>query len=224
MDQLYCHKIAFFTRSIKNHHNHLIRLTPLLVSLSLFPFIFSTSSLISFLKCFNFYFSTFSLQLITHTIDKNCMFLLSNGLLLFVGITRSLSVDESSNSVKDGSQSLYSMVEAQESMLVVKEKTNKLETESEEVEESVGDISLEEGRGSYILHWEQEEGPKEESRIFDGGDEEKDNETKMVDEEEVLDEASWVLRTDELNKRFEDFIRRMKEDLRIEAQRQFDML
>lgn len=116
------------------------------------------------------------------------------------------------------------MVEAQESMLVVKEKTNKLEAESEEVEESVRDISLEEGRGSYILHWEQEEGPKEESRLFDGGDEEKDNETKMVDEEEVLDEANCVLRTDELNKRFDDFIRRMKEDLRIEAQRQFDMV
>jgi hypothetical protein len=150
------------------------------------------------------------------------MFLLCNGLLVFVGITRSLSwsssVDESSNFVKDGSQSLYSNVEAiKESMLVVKEKTNKLE----EVEEKVKNINLEVGKGSSILVLEQEEELEEEIRLFDEGDEEEDDEQEMVervDEEEVVEEANWMLSTDEeLNKKFDDFIRRMKEDLRIEA-------
>lgn len=148
------------------------------------------------------------------------MFLLCNGLLVFVGITRSLSaesrpsssVDESSNNVKDGSQSVYSMVEAKVTVLV-----------SEQDEDKVKDINFEEGKGSSILILEQGKEPKEESRLFDEEDEEKDNNTEMVDEEEVLEEASWVLNTDELNKRFDDFIRRMKEDLRIEAQRQFVM-
>ncbi|XP_058788003.1 uncharacterized protein LOC131662281 [Vicia villosa] len=216
MEKINYHKIAFFTQSIRTHHNYLIKVTPLIVSLSLFPFIFSTSSLISFLHHFNFYFSTFSFQLFTHTIDKNCMFLLCNGLLVFVGITRSLStgsssVDESFNYVKDGSQSLYSMVETKVTVLV-----------SEENDDEAKDINFEEGKGSSILVLEQEKEPKEESRLFDEEDEEKDSDTEMVDEE-VLEEANWVLNTDELNKRFDDFIRRMKEDLRIEAQRQFVM-
>ncbi|CAJ2640050.1 unnamed protein product [Trifolium pratense] len=202
MNQLNFHKIAFLTQSIKPH-NYLIKLTSiiLLVSLSLFP-----SSLISFFHEFNFYFSTFSLQLFTHTIDKNCMFLLCNGLLVFVGITRSLSwsssVDESSNFVKDGSQSLYSNVEAiKESMLV---------------EEKVKNINLEVGKGSSILVSEQDE----EISLFDDGDEDEDEEQEMVErieEEEVVEEANLVLSTEELNKKFDDFIKRMKEDLRIEA-------
>jgi hypothetical protein len=149
------------------------------------------------------------------------MFLLCNGLLVFVGITRSLSwsssVDESSNFVKDGSQSLYSNVEAiKESMLVVKEKTNKLE----EVEEKVKNINLEVGKGSSILILEQEEELEEKIRLFDEGDEEEDDEQEMVErinEEKVVEEANLVLSTEELNKKFDDFIRRMKEDLRIEA-------
>ncbi|XP_045819471.1 uncharacterized protein LOC123912918 [Trifolium pratense] len=207
MNQLNFHKIAFLTQSIKPH-NYLIKLTSiiLLVSLSLFPFIFFPSSLISFFHEFNFYFSTFSLQLFTHTIDKNCMFLLCNGLLVFVGITRSLSwsssVDESSNFDKDGSQSLYSNVEAiKESMLV---------------EEKVKNINLEVGKGSSILVSEQEE----EISLFDDGDEDEDEEQEMVErieEEEVVEEANLVLSTEELNKKFDDFIKRMKEDLRIEA-------
>ncbi|CAL5202329.1 unnamed protein product [Lathyrus oleraceus] len=121
------------------------------------------------------------------------MFLLCNGLLVFVGITISLStgsssVDESSNNVKDGSRLLFSMVEAKVPVLVMK-----------------GD-------------------QEEESRLFDEGGEEEDNELQMVDEEEILEEANWVINTDELNKKFDDFIKRMKEDLRIEAQRQFLMV
>ncbi|GAU44346.1 hypothetical protein TSUD_129200 [Trifolium subterraneum] len=144
------------------------------------------------------------------------MFLLCNGLLVFVGITRSLSwsssVDESSNFVKDGSQSLYSNVEAiKESMLVVKEKSNKLEEESEEVEEKVENINLEVGKGSNILVSEHEGELDEGIRLFDEGDEEED------DEQEMVEEANLVLSTEELNKKFDDFIRRMKEDLRIEA-------
>ncbi|KAI5409042.1 hypothetical protein KIW84_054746 [Lathyrus oleraceus] len=116
------------------------------------------------------------------------MFLLCNGLLVFVGITISLStgsssVDESSNNVKDGSRLLSSMVEAKVPVLVMK-----------------GD-------------------QEEKSRLFDEGGEEENNELQMVDEEE-----NWVINTDELNKKFDDFIKRMKEDLRIESQRQFFMV
>ena len=227
MNQLNSHKIAFLTRSIKAQ-NYLIKLTPFLVSLSLITFIVSPSSLIYFLHHFNFYFSTFSLQLFTHTIDKNCMFLICNGLLVFVGITRSLSwtssVDESYNYVKDDSKSLFSKnIEAiKESMLVMNEKTKELEEESEEVEDKVENINFKEGKRSSILVLEQEEELEEESMLFDEGDKEEDKESEMVErveDEEVLEEANLVLSTEELNKKFDDFIKKMKKDLRIEAQK-----
>ncbi|QCD93640.1 hypothetical protein DEO72_LG10g2239 [Vigna unguiculata] len=39
----------------------------------------------------------------------------------------------------------------------------------------------------------------------------------VKEEEENVEEESSMLSTEELNKKFEDFIRKMKEDLRIEA-------
>lgn len=254
MDQLKSHKIEALTQSIKAH-NYLLKLTPMLVSVSVFSFLFSPSSLLAFLHHFNFYFSTFPLQLFAHTIDKNCMFLLCNGLLVFVGITRSLSGsgggDESSKYIEDGSQSPYSDVEANEPMLAVKEvqekKTNEPDDEQnteeehtteirysdEEVEENVENIVLEEGKGSSQSVLKEEEGPDEETRPFGGGDEVGDKESEIdeefligesVEEEEAVEEGNWVLSTEELNKKFDDFIRRMKEDLRIEAQRQLVMV
>jgi len=156
------------------------------------------------------------------------MFLICNGLLVFVGITRSLSwtssVDESYNYVKDDSKSLFSKnIEAiKESMLVMNEKTKELEEESEEVEDKVENINFKEGKRSSILVLEQEEELEEESMLFDEGDKEEDKESEMVErveDEEVLEEANLVLSTEELNKKFDDFIKKMKKDLRIEAQK-----
>ncbi|KAL5077373.1 hypothetical protein RYX36_016357 [Vicia faba] len=111
------------------------------------------------------------------------------------------------------------MVEAKVPVLVVKEKTTELKEVSDEAEKQFKDINLKERKRSSILVLEQEEKPKQESRLFDERDEDKDS-----GKEDVLEEANWVLNTDELNKRFDDFIKRMKEDLRIEAQRQFVMV
>ncbi|KAL2332820.1 hypothetical protein Fmac_014033 [Flemingia macrophylla] len=245
MDQIKSNNISAFSQNSKAR-NYLIKVIQLLVPLSLFSFFIPPSSFLAFLYHFNFYFSTFSFQLFTHTIDKNCMFLLCNGLLVFLGIARSLSgsssVGESYKYVEDASQSSYSDVEANEPiMLVGKEVMEKIHepdgqnTEaahaieikySEEGEENIGDIVLEgeeEGKG------DRESGLKEETHAeigsFGGGDEEKESESdqflieEIVEEEEVV-EPNCVLSTEELNKKFDEFIRRMKEDLMIEARRQ----
>ncbi|XP_020240278.1 uncharacterized protein LOC109819096 [Cajanus cajan] len=254
MDQTKTHKISAFTQSTKAH-NYLIKLIQLLVSLSLFSFFIPPSSLLAFLYHFNFYFSTFSFQLFTHTIDKNCMFLLCNGLLVFVGITRSLSksssVGESYKYVEDGSQSSYSDVQANEPIMlvgkVVMEKNHEPDEQNteaehaieikyygeEEGEESIGDIVLEgeeKGKGDRESGLKEEEEPCGEIGSFGAGDEDKESENdefmigESVEEEEVVEEPNYVLSTEELNKKFDDFIRRMKEDLRIEAQRQLLMV
>ena len=247
MDQFKSHKIkvAAMTQSIKAH-KYTIRLTQVLVSVSLFSIIFPSSTLLAFLHQFNFYFSTFPLQLFTHTIDKNCMFLLCNGLLVFVGITRSFSgssgVDEPSKYIEDGSHYQYSDVEANERMLVVEKEVEKETSEldeqnteaheaieinyyGKEVEENIENIIMEdeeEVKKSGISVLKEEEEPEEEEEE----EEEKESEIdeildgENVEEEEVVEEENWVLSTEELNKKFDDFIRRMKEDLRIEARRQ----
>ena len=139
MDQIKSHKIEALIQSTKSH-NYIIKLIQLLVPLSVFSFFISPSSLLAFLYHFNLYFSTFSLQLFTHTIDKNCMFLLCNGLLVFVGITRSLSgssgvaeSESSSKYVEDGSQSPYSDVEANEAIILVE----KMKTEQKRARELI---------------------------------------------------------------------------------------
>ena len=260
MDQIKSHKIEALIQSTKSH-NYIIKLIQLLVPLSVFSFFISPSSLLAFLYHFNLYFSTFSLQLFTHTIDKNCMFLLCNGLLVFVGITRSLSgssgvaeSESSSKYVEDGSQSPYSDVEANEAIILEeKEVIEKIhephgqktgtehaieikysdEEEEEEGEESIGDIILEgekeeKGNAESVL---TEENKKLDGETGQFGAEDEDRESEIDEfligesvEEEVVEEPNWVLSTEELNRKFDDFIRKMKEDLRIEAQRQLLMV
>lgn len=188
------------------------------------------------------------------------MFLLCNGLLVFVGITRSLSgsssvaESESSKYVEDGSQSPYSDVEANEAIILVeKEAMEKIhephgqktgtehaieikysdEEEEEEGEESIGDIILEgekeeKGNAESVL---TEENKKLDGETGQFGAEDEDRESEIDEfligesvEEEVVEEPNWVLSTEELNRKFDDFIRKMKEDLRIEAQRQLLMV
>ncbi|RDY01427.1 hypothetical protein CR513_15246, partial [Mucuna pruriens] len=241
MDQVKSH----LTQSTKAH-NYIIKLIQLLVPLSVFSFFIPPSSLLVFLYHFNFYFSTFSLQLFTHTIDKNCMFLLCNGLLVFVGITRSLSgsssvaESESSKYVEDGSQSPYSDAEANEAIVLVRkevmekihEPDHEHNTEAEHaIEIKYSGEEGEESIGNIVLEGEEEEKGNRESVLKEEDEVDEDKESEIeefligesVEEEEVVDEPNGVLSTEELNKKFDDFIRRMKEDLRIEAQRQLLM-
>ncbi|TKY57391.1 hypothetical protein E2542_SST21839 [Spatholobus suberectus] len=257
MDQLKKQNIATLTQNIKAHY-YLVKLTQLFVSVSLCSFIFSPSSFLVFLHYFKFYFSTFPFQLYTHNIDKNCMFLLCNGLLVFVGITKSLSGsssdDKPSKYIKNGSQSQFSVIEATELILEVvetEEQTSKPDEQNiaaeqvieikncaeEEVQENVEKIILvDEGQGkgsSQLAMKEEDKEVEEETELFDESDEEEDKgseidyflvEENIEEEEENVEEESCMLSTEELNKRVEDFIRKMKEDLRIEAQRQLVMV
>ncbi|KAJ1410786.1 hypothetical protein SESBI_21594 [Sesbania bispinosa] len=248
------------TQSIKAH-NYLLKLTQLFISVSVCSFIFSPSSLLVFFHYFKFYFSTFPFQLFTHNIDKNCMFLLCNGLLVFVGLTKSFSGstsdDKPSNNnleeglssqyiEEDGSQSHVLDVETNESVLEkeTEEKIGELDDEQNTAAEHAIEIknSAEEEQGNIekiILVDEgqgkgkEEEEVEEENEVFDADDEEEEKgleiddsvfEENREEEEDEEEEESCRLSTEELNKKFEDFIRKMKEDLRIEARRQLVMV
>ena len=257
MSQLNFQNISTLTQGMKTHSN-LMKFTQVFISVSVFSFIFSPSSLFLFLHYFKFYFSTFPSQLYTHNIDKNSMFLLCNGLLVFVGLTKSFSSsssddddDKSSNNSEDLSSPQYieekeEEICSQSHVLDVEVNEPLLEREAEKRtdESDEHNVAVEEKEGQekvekiIFIEEEQEEEMKkveEEVELFDADDEEEDKaseidyiliEEKIEEEEEdyVEEEESCVLSTEELNKKFEDFIRKMKEDLRIDARRHLIMV
>ncbi|GMN62318.1 hypothetical protein TIFTF001_031403 [Ficus carica] len=189
------------------------------------------------------------------------MFLICNGLLVFLakysGLVRSLSLtshqDESrSNIVIESSHSDLSMEKEVENVAVKEGNeeefsfTNQREIETEvEIEEAITE-GKEQEQGSRIMaskeeeEEEEEEENKEESSLVhvadlsndsflaeQGTKEEDEEDNKDVleeyEEEEEEEVENGMLSTEELDKKFDEFIRRMKEELRIEAQRQLIM-
>jgi len=252
MCQLNFQNISTLTQGMKTN-SHLMKFTQIFISVSVFCFIFSPSSLFVFLHYFKLYFSTLPFQLYTHNIDKNSMFLLCNGLLVFVGLTKSFSQsstdddDKPSNNSEDLSSPQYIQekeeeicsqshvldVEVNEPMLEreAEMRTNESDehnaaAEEKEVQEKVEKIIfIEEEQDEEIMKEVEEE-----VELFDADDEEEDKASEIdyiliektnieEEEEDYVEEESCVLSTEELNKKFEDFIRKMKEDLRIDARR-----
>ena len=98
----------------------------------------------------------------------------------------------------------------------VKERENCAEAELQENIEKI--IVVDEGqeKGSNLLLKAEKNELDEETEQLDKGSEELDY--ILIEESIEEEEESSMLSTEELNKKFEDFIRKMKEDLRIEAQ------
>ncbi|XP_058745019.1 uncharacterized protein LOC131617783 [Vicia villosa] len=241
--------IATLTQGMKTNSN-IIKFTQLFISISVLSFIFTPSSLFVFLHYFKFYFSTLPFQLYAHNIDKNSMFLLCNGLLVFVGLTKSflsssIEDDKPSNNSQGLLSSQYIEVEheegAQSLILDVEAKEKILDRDGEqrtsEPHKQIAKEEEEKNIENLIMIDEEEEEMKEveeEVELFDGEDEEEDKgseidyvlieEYNIEEEDYVEEEESNMLSTEELNKKFEDFIRKMKEDLRMDARRQLIMV
>ncbi|GAU28327.1 hypothetical protein TSUD_256550 [Trifolium subterraneum] len=169
------------------------------------------------------------------------MFLLCNGLLVFVGLTKSFSAsssdDEKSSDNSDDLSSLKYIeeedeeedcpkshildVEANDPMLVIEDENKAEEEAEEEVAENIENIIfIDEEQGEEMNEEEQE------VELFDANDEVGDKGSKhdyiLIEENNIEEEEEEesCISTEELNKKFEDFIRKMKEDLRIDAGRQ----
>ncbi|KAF3945485.1 hypothetical protein ACB098_06G081600 [Castanea mollissima] len=175
----------------------------LLLSVSALSILFSSFPLLSFLlHSFHVYnISTLPMKLFGYTIDKNYMFLLCNGLLVFivknsglVGNSHSQSGDNlylnEEHGIKNGhgQQSVPDLSENKaldldESKIVV------MEVQEEQVI-ATGSLSL---------------------ITVVGGE----NELLTMQEEE--EDGFGLLSTEELNKRCDDFIRKMKEEIKFGA-------
>ncbi|MBA0673718.1 hypothetical protein Goklo_029148 [Gossypium klotzschianum] len=206
-------------------------LTQLLLSVSIFSLFFSHSYCLSLFHSFSFTFhNTLAFKFISHNIDKNFIFLLCNGLLVF--LAKFSGLISSSSQQSNLSDDHYNHQSFKSYTYIPQTESTRLDTSTPlldlEKEENAGFVE-EEAKGSSSDEPFVED--NEESETYEPEEEEKDIEEsenyepeEEEEEEEELMEGNNVLSTEEMNKRFDEFIRKMKEGLRIEAQQQLVMV
>ncbi|KAL5540246.1 hypothetical protein UlMin_044486 [Ulmus minor] len=175
----------------------------LLISVSVFSVFLSYSSLL------NSFVSTVSLPSFSQSLDKNYVFLLFNGLLVFIvknsgligkyppGIVHQNDENDPKNSNTSGPKPHNLNLQKQASL-------------GGEQVDLVDDVEEKAIESSEHLSKEEEEEEKEASIEGGGEEEEKEKEASIGKEEE---EGIELLSTEELNKKCEDFIRRMRREI-----------
>ncbi|KAH0934164.1 hypothetical protein HID58_011281 [Brassica napus] len=167
----------------------------------------------SLLITLNSYLYRFTIQLVTHAVDKNYMFLLSSALLAFVakGIATSKPAEEDWSKTDKtfdyrDFESYDAILELEYSHVHEKETYSFLAEEVKTKEEKEDQETEEEKEKEEYDEPLTDNGDLEEECDIDGGFKEEEDNVGVVTEEEM-------------NKRFDEFIRKMKDELRIEAKR-----
>ncbi|KAL6990639.1 hypothetical protein U1Q18_008757 [Sarracenia purpurea var. burkii] len=198
------------------------------ISISLSLFLVSSSPGIShFFQSFNFHFSQLLFPFLGQTLERKYAFLICNGIVVVLAKNFSLTNPSSPGSgltdnfeKKDGVKSV-SEIEAP-----LKDKEATLES----VTESLENVSAleEEENGIFNIHVPE----RESLSVITGAEDDDDNEEEEEDDDAELEESESLIpqssaedegnevnvSTEELNKKFEEFIRKMKEEIRIGAQ------
>ncbi|KAG8386029.1 hypothetical protein BUALT_Bualt03G0106500 [Buddleja alternifolia] len=229
------------TSKSSNTPQQLKKMIPqLLLSLSIFSFLFSYSSS-SVYSPKPHYFSANYFQPLSFALNKNCIFLIFNGLLVFLAKTSGFVRPPSSLDLNDILQKpigdgMQTTIAPKDEKLASDETACNPEDEEEDQKEidrcssteTPKEVSIfiadseEEGGGACcdLEDVKKDEISQAESRkcwLFD------DEEEQELYREEVEEEdkgETEMLSTEELNQKFEDFIRRVKEEIMINEDRQ----
>lgn len=146
------------------------------------------------------------------------------------GSQSELSMSPSRELVLETKEVVVESIESTENAVIKEESedqdcfTNQRESETEK-EKTVLEDHKEQERGDEIVVSKEEQ--EQESAVVHVQEDVKEHNWSEVDfaeEEEEEEVGNQMISTEELNKKFDDFIRRMKEELRIEAQRQLIMV
>ncbi|GAV68801.1 hypothetical protein CFOL_v3_12304 [Cephalotus follicularis] len=190
------------------------KLTQLLLSVSVFSLLFAHSPVLSLLHSLTFHFSTFPIQLFSHTLDKNCIFFLCNGLVVFLAKFSGL-INSSSSKNNQSTDQTFKHYENDTTSFTLETRAPLVEGES--LKPVLEDVDVNEGQEIEKLVVEEKRvlyKKERETDFFVAEDEEEEHESGLFNEEE----GNGLLTTEELNKKFDDFIRKMKKELKIEAQ------
>ncbi|XP_052178756.1 uncharacterized protein LOC127792333 [Diospyros lotus] len=175
------------------------KITQLLLSVSVFSFIFS---------CSEWYYS-FKAQMLSQAVDKTYIFLICNGILVLLAKTSGCNSHH------------FKMIADREAPLLELEDLFLDKQVSVEAMEPSENPLIEEGAPNGLLVKEEEEEEEEEEApnglLIEGEEEGTAGNNGFPDESEGENEA---MSTEEWNKKFDEFIRRMKEEFRIEACKQ----
>ncbi|KAK7412731.1 hypothetical protein VNO78_04319 [Psophocarpus tetragonolobus] len=182
-------------------------------------------------ESFSAYYSTCLFSMFTHTLERKYMFLICNGILAFVAKTSLMNSSDSADTFDPLSETkatvsdnavvpLVASFESPENVPLVVEEQKGQEENNEQVsdeiahEEAIIMCTTTEGGESeaYITEEEEDEEGETESRV-EVAQQDDLAETTITTNEDLVS-------TEELNRKFEEFIRKMKEEIRIEAQRQ----
>ncbi|KAF5727910.1 retrotransposon-like protein 1 [Tripterygium wilfordii] len=218
-------------------HKRLKKVTKVLLSISFFSLFFTQISWLYLFHSLKFYFSTLPFQLFTHSIDKNCMFLLCNGLLVFVAKGFGLinfskpksKLNQSHEPIKDyltiNPQPLEIEV-PQELSLGESTNQNSLENQEEVI------VKIPTQELMIVEDGEEQEGDDHQSGFLStkwvlvdqDGEEEEEKRPHGGFSNTIIDGEQEEQEAEKLNKKFEEFIRKMKEELRIEARKKLVMV
>ncbi|KAH0969918.1 hypothetical protein GBA52_022074 [Prunus armeniaca] len=181
---------------------------------------------------FNVYFSTLLFSIFTRALDRKYMFLVCNGILAFLARTTTSKSNDNSctcsfscstNSINNHESHDESLDQDAIAYAAGEDEGESPTIQEEEEEDDDGDRQQEELKNGTLL--QAEEIPQAFSAEEKGGSEslikqrEEEMDTTELETNHVNDYLA-ATSTDELNKKFEEFIRKMKEEIRIEAQRQ----
>ncbi|KAK4439461.1 hypothetical protein Salat_0281000 [Sesamum alatum] len=187
-----------------------------LVLVSVFSFLYSYFSGFPFFFSYNLQFSTLVFPLLAQALDRKYMFLICNGILAV--LAKNLRFSSSSlnmiKSAEDGVKEITELPPIDEET-IVEENVASMDVAGADADEKQTQQEQEHDYGGFCKdgiiveseEWEEED-DDEESRVAEEG-------TSAT--EQVIDAS---VSTEELNKKFEEFIRKMKEEIRVEAQQQ----
>ncbi|KAK6269153.1 hypothetical protein QUC31_013313 [Theobroma cacao] len=224
------------------HRDHFLKRTlQLVVSVALLSFFLCHSSgFFVFPHSFSVYFSTFLFSFFTHTLERKYMFLICNGILAF--LAKSSVPSSSSPSESDlGAQISTSSTNLTQTNEVVPRYSDDgdndvpLVAEREEAEDAYENEVEEQGEQDNIEPLGRVEGKEDDeeresevSVIVEDGEYKEGESGLVMQEDQHKEEGAGaplaanedVPSTEDLNQKFEEFIRKMKEEIRIEAQQQ----
>lgn len=194
------------TNESQSHYQFIKKTLQFIVPLSLLSLSYCHIMGFSFyFTSINFQLSTFIFALFAHALDRKFVFLICNGILAFLAKNSSLF-----KQIPQLHETIEARVEDNEASM----KSSVLENVAVSEEEKQQEI------GSF--HEDTEE-QKNEVPIAESEEEDSDEveDSTTLDGDSLVEEGNCVnVNTDELNKKIEEFIKKMKEEIRIEAQQQ----
>ncbi|XP_042041373.1 glutamic acid-rich protein-like [Salvia splendens] len=145
--------------------------------------------------------------------ERKCMFLLCNGILAF--LAKNLNLNTSARDNFDREDCLFTVEYDHNS-------SNASEV-PEEIEIKVQDDRASQNAADEIIETEIvcEDWNEDEDEDGDEDDEDEDGDEDDEESEPPSVVSDMRVSTEELNKKFDEFIRKMKEEIRIEARQQY---